>query len=88
VQAQLADAASMLHLYRTAIALRRGFSGGLEWLDGPPDTLVFRRSSGLVCAVNFGSAPVALPPGYRDVICSSVPVEDGLLPPDAAAWLT
>jgi alpha-glucosidase len=88
VQAQLADAASMLHLYRTAIALRRGFSGGLEWLDGPPDTLVFRRSSGLVCAVNFGSAPVALPPGYGDVICSSVPVEDGLLPPDAAAWLT
>jgi alpha-glucosidase len=88
VQAQLADAASMLHLYRAAIALRRGFSGGLEWLDGPPDTLVLRRSSGLVCAVNFSSAPVALPPGYGDVICSSVPVEDGLLPPDAAAWLT
>jgi alpha-glucosidase len=86
VRAQLSDPTSMLHLHRAALALRRGFSGGLEWLDSPPGTLVFRRASGLVCAVNFSTRPVALPPGYGDVICSSTPVEAGTLPPAAAAW--
>jgi alpha-glucosidase len=76
----------MLRLYRSAIAFRRELRGGLEWLDGPPATLFFRRGSGQVCAVNLGAEPVALPPG--DLICSSVPVPDGLLPPDAAAWLS
>jgi alpha-glucosidase len=85
VAAQLPDPASMLQLYRTAIALRRSFNGDLEWLDSPPDMLVFRRGSRQVCAVNFGPEPVALPPG--DLICSRVPVEDGVLPADAAVWL-
>jgi alpha-glucosidase len=87
VQAQHDDPSSMLHLYRTAIALRRGVSGGLEWLDGPAGTLALRRASGLVCVVNFGTEPVALPDGYGKPICASAPLSDGMLPPDAAAWL-
>jgi alpha-glucosidase len=86
VQAQLDDPDSMLTLYRAAIALRRDFSGGLEWLDSPPDTLVFRRSSGLVCAVNLSTGPVALPTGYGRVTCSSAPLDGGVLPVDAAVW--
>jgi alpha-glucosidase len=87
VHAQLSDPTSMLQLYRTAIALRRDVSGGLEWLDSPPATLFFRRGSGLVCGVNLGTAAVPLPPEYGDVICSSAPVAEGTLPPDAAVWL-
>ena len=50
----------------------------------PPAVLAFRRGD-LACVVNFGPGPVALPPG--EVLLTSGPLIDGLLPPDTTAWL-
>jgi alpha-glucosidase len=89
VQRQRDDPNSTLTFYRRAIEIRhcRTEFGGLtvEWLDSPPDVLVFRLSSGLVCALNAGSGAVALPSG--EVLLASGPLVDGQLPPDTAAWL-
>ena len=90
-EVQRNDPASMLSWYRTVLAARRAEpslrSAPLEWLDGgeAPTSLTFRRGD-LVCVVNFGSEPMALP-AHRAVIVSSVPLESGLLPADAAVWL-
>jgi len=88
VQAQEGDPASMLTLYRTAIETRGkhpGLDGGLEWLDAPQGCLAFRRDGGLAVVVNLTNTPVPLPPG--EVLLTSVPLVDGRLPGDAAAWL-
>lgn len=88
VEKQLADGDSTLQLYRQAIELRGSraeFSGrDVNWLDSPPGTLAFRRG-GLVCVLNAGERPVVLPEGR--LILASAPLGDGMLPPDAAAWL-
>ena len=47
--------------------------------------LSFRRPGGLVCLVNLSGAPVPVPEGR--VLLSSLPVDDGTLPDDAAVWL-
>jgi alpha-glucosidase len=91
VAAQLEDVGSTLSLYRRALELRAnhpGFAGdAVEWYGAPPGCFAFRRSaSTLVCALNASAAPVPLPPG--DVLLTSVPLVDGELPPNAAAWLT
>lgn len=82
------ETGSTLSLYRKAIELRRSrgeFTGsGVDWLDATPGTLVFRRG-GLVCVLNAGDQPVALPEGQ--LILASTPVAEGVLPPNAAAWL-
>lgn len=88
VDQQHDEAGSTLSLYRKAIELRRSrgeFTGsGVDWLDAIPGTLVFRRG-GLVCVLNTGEHPVALPEGQ--LILASTPVAEGVLPPNAAAWL-
>ncbi|MBI5738306.1 MAG: glycoside hydrolase family 13 protein [Mycolicibacterium neoaurum] len=85
VEAQRDDPDSTLTLYRRAIALRTGraeFAGDtVEWLGDS----TFRRPGGLVCAFNAGAVPVTLPAG--EVLLTSGPLKDGLLPPDTAAWL-
>jgi alpha-glucosidase len=58
----------------------------LEWLDGPPGTLFFRREPGFVFAANLGHGTVPLPP-HSKVLLASDQVEDGKLPPDTAVWL-
>ena len=64
VEAQEADPDSMLHLYRAALAIRRAEpglgDGPMTWLDAPDDVLAFARGE-LVCVVNLGGEPVALP---------------------------
>ncbi len=86
---QDADPASTLNLYRAALRLRRSRrdfrEGGFAWheVDGG-DVLAFTRGSTLV-VVNFGDVPVALPAG--EVLLTSSPLADGLLPTDAAAWI-
>jgi alpha-glucosidase len=87
-QAQERDPDSMLALYRAAISLRGkhdSFGGGMQWVSAPPGCLAFRRDGGLVCVVNFTNRPVALPGG--ELLLASVPLVDGQLPGDAAAWL-
>jgi alpha-glucosidase len=89
VEKQLDDADSTLTFFRRAIELRHSrpeFGGSaVEWLNSPADTLVFRLSSGLVCALNTGRRPMALPAG--EVLLASGPLAGGKLPPNTAAWL-
>ncbi|MDP9798285.1 alpha-glucosidase [Catenuloplanes nepalensis] len=85
VAVQRADPASMLSLYRAALRLRRGLSGGLAWIDAAPDVLAFRRSS-FACVANLSAVPVPVP-FDGDVLLASGPLEDGLLPPDTTLWI-
>ena len=88
---QAGDPTSHLTLYRTALALRRRHpalgDGRLEWVDTAADVLCFDRHPGFRCVVNFGPSPCALP-SHREVLLTSVALEDGRLPSDAAAWLS
>ncbi|MFJ8114212.1 glycoside hydrolase family 13 protein [Streptomyces sp. NPDC096132] len=90
-EAQEADPASMLRLYRDALRLRRrdpALRGEeLSWLDSPEGTLLFARGTGLLCAVNLSARPIALPDACRPVLASGPLGEDGQLPPDTAVWL-
>jgi alpha-glucosidase len=89
VQKQLDDPDSTLAFFRRAIELRHSrpeFGGtAVEWLDSPADSVAFRVSSGLVCALNAGRRAMALPDG--EVLLTSDALVDGKLPPNAAAWL-
>jgi alpha-glucosidase len=86
------DPASMLTLYRTALAARRREPAlrapGMTWVDSPVDVLRFRRSSAdgatVEVVVNLSATPVALPPG--EVLVSSGPVGE-TLGTDDAAWV-
>ncbi|GAB3160228.1 glycoside hydrolase family 13 protein [Microbispora hainanensis] len=88
VEAQEADAGSMLSLYRTALRLRRELlgDGTLTWLPYGDEVIAFRRDSGLVCLVNLGAEPVALPE-TGSVLLASGPLDGGLLPSDTAIWI-
>jgi alpha-glucosidase len=90
VAAQETDGGSMLALYRAALALRRSHpalgGGELAWRPAEPGVLAFDRDPGFTCVVNLSDTSVALPPGAR-VLLSSVPLVDGRLPVEAAAWL-
>ncbi|SDG24052.1 alpha-glucosidase [Lentzea fradiae] len=84
VAAQTDDPGSMLSLYRRVFELRRGIAGDLEWLDLGEDVLAFKRG-GLTCVVNLSDEPIGLP---STPALSSVPLVDGKLPSDAAAWIS
>ena len=97
-QAEGVDPGSMLSLYRSALRIRREHpalgSGTMRWLEssdvpeaGHDDVLLFVRDPGLVCALNCGDEPATLP-AHREVLLSSAPVGDGMLPGNAAAWLS
>ncbi|WP_405482145.1 glycoside hydrolase family 13 protein [Streptomyces sp. NBC_00009] len=85
----LADTRSFWHLYRDGLQLRAGLpqlgEGTLRWLDTPPEVLAFVRGDGLVCAVNFGTAPVPAPVSGAPLL-SSGPCPTGVLPGSTAAW--
>jgi alpha-glucosidase len=87
---QARDSGSMLALYRSALRVRRGGAylagDGLAWLEAPDGVLSFSRGTSFSCVVNISAEPVALPPHY-ELLLTSVPLESGFLPPDAAAWL-
>ncbi len=88
--AQAEDPASHLTLYRTALRLRRSHpalgAGRLEWVDAGTDVLCFDRDPGFRCVVNLAADPIELPT-HDEVILTSMPLESGRLPADAAAWL-
>jgi alpha-glucosidase len=89
VEAELDRPESMLSLYRRALELRAehpAMSGDeVEWYGAPEGCLAFRRTGGLVCALNASPATVPTPPG--EVLLASAPLADGMLPPDTSAWL-
>jgi len=74
----------MLALYRSALAMRRGWVGELSWVDLGEQVIAFRRDE-LMCLVNFGTEPVAVPDGMG-VILASAPVAH-TVPADTAVWL-
>ena len=82
---------SALTLYREVLRLRRELTalgdGDLEWLSAGEHVLAFRRQPGFVCVVNLGGNVVGLP-AHTAVLASSAPLRAGLLPGDAAAWLS
>ncbi|MDB1086383.1 glycoside hydrolase family 13 protein [Streptomyces sp. ACA25] len=87
----LSDTRSFWHLYRDGLQLRRSLpqlgDGPLRWLESPPEVLAFARGDGLVCAVNFGTAPVPAPvPGTPLLTSGDCPA--GILPGATAAWWT
>jgi alpha-glucosidase len=88
VDKQLANTGSTLAFFRRALELRRTrveFTGDrVEWVSGPRRALIFRYS-GLVCVLNAGKDPLALPEG--ELILSSAPLVGGQLAENAAAWL-
>ena len=90
VEAELADPGSMLSLYRGVLRLRREIAGlagaGLTWRDSAQDVLDFVRGDVLRCVVNLSNQPVRL--DGAAVLISSIPLEGGALPADAAAWLS
>ncbi|HEX4791626.1 MAG TPA: glycoside hydrolase family 13 protein [Actinospica sp.] len=93
VAAQAGDPDSMLELYRRALALRRSVPGfgserePLRWLDGAESVLSFRRGDEAACVVNLSAEAVGLPAHEAVLLTSSPLTDDGLLPPDCAAWL-
>ncbi|MFT4122590.1 MAG: glycoside hydrolase family 13 protein [Microbacteriaceae bacterium] len=79
---------STLELYRTLLRERaaRGLAtGGVDWLPGFDERVIAFANGGVTVVANLSAAPVALPAG--PVLLASAPLEDGLLPPDATAWL-
>jgi alpha-glucosidase len=89
-QAQQGDPDSMLELYRAALHIRRSLpalgDGSMRWLVAPPDVLAFERAPHFACVLNMSTVDVPLPE-YESVLIASVPLRDGLLPPDSAVWL-
>lgn len=93
VEAGWARADSTLALYRRGLRLRRrvwgaagaGAAGAAElrWLDTPAHVLAFARGD-LECWTAFGR-PARLPEG--ELLAASAPVEAGILPADATAWV-
>ncbi|MEN3361764.1 MAG: alpha-glucosidase [Mycobacteriales bacterium] len=89
VEAELENPESMLSLYRRVLGLRPKFANPpkdtLEWYGAPEGCLAFRRGNGLICALNASTTNVPLPPG--EVLLTSGPLIDEMLPPDTAVWL-
>jgi alpha-glucosidase len=88
VAAQTGVDGSTLEMYRAALALRAELFTAdetLTWLDLGADVLAFRRGSGVVCVVNYGTEPVPLPAG--EVLVASLPDITARLPHDATAWV-
>ena len=88
VEAQAGVAGSTLEMYRAALAHRaRWFTADedVTWLEFGDDVLAFRRGSGVVCIVNYGTEPVALPAG--ELLVASLPGIADELAHDAAVWL-
>lgn len=88
VEAQTGVDGSMLELYRTALRLRRDrfvADQGFEWVEIGDEVLSFRRGSGVLCIVNYGSTPVTLPPG--EVLVASQAGVSVELPADTTAWI-
>jgi alpha-glucosidase len=80
---QAGDPASMLELYRAALALRPR-EEPFAWLESPAGSLAFARGE-LACVVNLDAAETPLPPG--ELLLASDPDVRDVLPPDTAAWV-
>jgi alpha-glucosidase len=87
VEAEDGNPASTLSLYRAATAARRDLQRGedLAWIEAPDGVVAFARHDGWRSVTNFGTEPVELPAG--EVVVSSGPLGDGVLPGETTVWL-
>ncbi|MCU1490368.1 MAG: alpha-glucosidase [Acidimicrobiaceae bacterium] len=90
VEAESADAGSMLELYRAALRLRRlepAFrTRELRWLPARDGVLVYCRGTDLLVVANLSDQPIDLSRS-GEVLLSSAPTQEAKLPVDCAAWL-
>ncbi|QKJ20967.1 glycoside hydrolase family 13 protein [Microbacterium hominis] len=89
VEAQTADASSMLSLYRRALSLRHELQSDeeLEWIDtGRSDVLRFARPNGWQVITNFGSEPYSMS-ADDDVLLSSSPLAGTSVPAESTVWI-
>jgi alpha-glucosidase len=86
VAAQRRESRSTWSFYRDALRARRRWAAGdeVEIVEGRKTVLELRRGD-LTAVCNCGSRAVRLPAG--EVLLTSSPLADGLLPPGTAAWL-
>ncbi len=88
VEVQERDPDSTLAMYRTALEIRHNESGlgdgEMTWIETGEDVLAFSRPGDFKCYVNFGKE-IPLPEG--DVLISSSPITNRVLPRDTAVWL-
>jgi alpha-glucosidase len=84
VEAERSDPASMLALYRAALAIRRQEpslrSRVFAWEDAPDGVLCYSRGENVVVLVNLSAGPVALPE-HEEILLASGPLS-GPRPPD------
>ncbi|MFF9016691.1 glycoside hydrolase family 13 protein [Streptomyces sp. NPDC014870] len=89
VAAETGDPDSVLELYRAALRVRRADSalgdGEMTWLPSDDGVLAFSRGDGFLCVANLSPAPVR-PPAHAELLLSSSALDEGLVPPDTAAW--
>ncbi|MBS4751871.1 glycoside hydrolase family 13 protein [Nocardioides sp. zg-ZUI104] len=87
VEAQLADEDSTLSFYRRALAARRKLLAGADddTTATATDHVLEVRRGGLRVLLNAGTAPVPL--GDGELLISSGPCPDNMLPPHTAVWL-
>ena len=90
VEAQEADLASMLWLYRDSLRIRRSEPGLVDrpmtWLPSAEGVLAFARGDRFMSITNLTDAPVPLP-AATSLLLASAPTTGGQLPIDATAWL-
>jgi alpha-glucosidase len=94
VERQTTDPASILNLYRAALARRRHLpDAGLTWIPTTGDMLAFRRGPGFLCIVNVGDEAAPVPDPVLDearsasLMLHSDPRASGeVLPGGSAVW--
>ncbi len=90
VEAQSRDPNSTLNMYRRVLQLRREIPGfrseEFAWRESAAGVLDFERGSWVRCLVNLSGGPIPLDTDW-EVLVSSIPLGDAMLPHDAAAWL-
>lgn len=89
VEAEEADPASTLHLYRHALALRHSLQTAehLEWIEtGREDVLWFRRPNGWQNVTNFGTEPFPLSTSGT-VVLSSNGTDTSVVPGETTVWI-
>jgi alpha-glucosidase len=94
-QVQEVDPGSTLHLYRAALRLRRSLlaragtseksAEAMTWGTACPGVVHVVRPGGWHSVTNMSERHVPLPDG--ELLLTSGPLSDGLLPPDTSAWL-
>ena len=90
VDAEQADPASTLHLYRAALRERQHIFAGetIEWLDtGRSDALAFRRGTAISVTVT-GDGPFVVPPHWGATVLRSAAAHADAVAPDETVWLS